>query len=119
LGAGATLIVALNTQLTGRKKPDGWPEYRMVAVSCAILSICWWGTFLKSKHINLQSWQENETSSMNTTPIRYAALPRFSVRLASKELTRMGIGTVMQFGVAKQDCLYYKRAVMIHSLGTM
>jgi hypothetical protein len=32
LAGGATLIVALNTELTGRKKPNGWPEYRLLSV---------------------------------------------------------------------------------------
>jgi hypothetical protein len=50
-------MVTLNTELTGRKKPNGWPEYRLLGVSCAILSICWWETFLKSEHLNLESWE--------------------------------------------------------------
>ena len=57
LVGAATLMVTLNAELTGRKKPNGWPEYRLLAVSCAILSVCWWDTFLKSAHVNLQSWQ--------------------------------------------------------------
>lgn len=57
LAGGATLTVALNAELTGRKKANGWPEYRLLGVSCAILSVCWWDTFLKSEHANLQSWQ--------------------------------------------------------------
>src|SRR5262245_26907605 len=38
LGGEATLIVGLKTQATGRKKPNGCPEYRLLGVSCAILS---------------------------------------------------------------------------------
>lgn len=33
------------------------PEYRPLAVSCAILSICWWETFLKMEHEKLESWE--------------------------------------------------------------
>jgi len=56
LGEGATLVVALETELTGRN-PNGWPEYRQLFVSCAFLSICWWETFSKSDHASLESWQ--------------------------------------------------------------
>jgi hypothetical protein len=57
LSGGPTLIVGLQTEPTGRKKPNGWPEYRQLAVSCAILSICWWESFLKSDHKTLESWK--------------------------------------------------------------
>jgi hypothetical protein len=57
LAGGATLTVALNTQQTERKKPNGWPEYRVLAVCCAMLPVCLWGTFLHSEHLNLRSWQ--------------------------------------------------------------
>jgi hypothetical protein len=57
LRSGPTLIVSLETEHTGRKKPNGWPEYRHLAISCAILSICWWETFLKSQHDSLASWE--------------------------------------------------------------
>lgn len=57
LSGGPTLIVGLDTELTGRKKPNGWPECRQLAVSCAILSICWWESFLQSDHDTLASWK--------------------------------------------------------------
>jgi hypothetical protein len=58
LGSGATLIVVVSAEQTSRKKPNGYPEFRLLSVSCAILSICWWETFLKSDHANLESWQK-------------------------------------------------------------
>jgi hypothetical protein len=54
---GPSLIVPLRTECTGRKKPNGGPEYRQTAVSCAILSICWWETFLKTEHKSLEFWE--------------------------------------------------------------
>jgi hypothetical protein len=61
LGGGPTLIVGLETELAGRKKPNGWPEYRQLAVSYAILSICWWESYLKLQHDRLESWQAERT----------------------------------------------------------
>lgn len=57
VSGGPVLIVALETELSGRKKPNGRREYRQFAVSCALLSICWWETFLKSEHESEESWQ--------------------------------------------------------------
>jgi hypothetical protein len=57
VNGGPSLIVGLETELTGRKKPNGEPKYRQLAVSCAILSICWWETFLKSEHKSVESWK--------------------------------------------------------------
>ncbi len=58
LRGGAKLLVTLRAELTERKKQNGWPEYRELTVCCAILSICWWETFLQSEHVSLQSWQK-------------------------------------------------------------
>jgi hypothetical protein len=58
LASGATLMVALNVEATGGKKVNGWPEYRALDVCCAILSICWWETFLQSEHVSLRTWQK-------------------------------------------------------------
>jgi hypothetical protein len=49
LDSNAKLIVSVAVERTGTK-PNGWPQYRQVAVGCAILSICWWETFLRSAH---------------------------------------------------------------------
>jgi hypothetical protein len=54
---GPSLIVGLETELTGRTKPNGSPEYRQLSVSCAILSLCWWESFLKADHKTLGSWE--------------------------------------------------------------
>ncbi len=51
------LIVALNTEPTGMTLRSGWPELQQLAVSCAILSICWWETFLNSEHESQLGWQ--------------------------------------------------------------
>lgn len=55
VSGGPSLIVAVETELIGRKT-NGLPKYRQLAVSCAILSVCWWETFLKSEHESLESW---------------------------------------------------------------
>jgi hypothetical protein len=57
LDGGPRMIVGLVSTLTGQRKPNGWPEYRHLAVSCAILSFCWWETFMKADHENLASWE--------------------------------------------------------------
>jgi hypothetical protein len=82
LQGGPTLMVVLNTELTGRKKPNGWPEHRLLSVSCAILSLCWWDTFEKSEHANLHSWQKEREefdqcySELLTSTIEVLGLPR-------------------------------------------
>jgi hypothetical protein len=57
VNGGPGLIVGLETAPTGNKKSNGCPEYRQIAVSCAILSIGWWPTFLKLRHESLDSWE--------------------------------------------------------------
>lgn len=56
VSGGARLIVALETEVAGRRR-NGWLKLRAVAVSCAVLSVCWWETFLKSQHKSRESWQ--------------------------------------------------------------
>ena len=49
LDSKARMIVGVQVEVIGSKS-SGWPEYRQVAVSCAILSICWWETYSRSAH---------------------------------------------------------------------
>jgi hypothetical protein len=55
VNGGPRLIVGLETQVIGRR-PNGRPELRQLAVSCAILSVCWWETFMQSQHESWESW---------------------------------------------------------------
>jgi hypothetical protein len=54
---GPKLIVGIEVEATGRGRPNGWREYRQLAVSGAVLSICWWETYQKSDHERLETWQ--------------------------------------------------------------
>jgi hypothetical protein len=57
LPGGARLIVGLEVKATGRTKASGWKGYRPVAVTDAILSICWWETFMRSQHESQASFE--------------------------------------------------------------
>src|SRR5258708_2828178 len=45
-----TLLVAVETEATGEQRSPGWTVYRPVRVLCALLSVCWWETFLRIEH---------------------------------------------------------------------
>ena len=57
MSGGPSLIVSIETELIARKKSLNQPEYRQLAVSCAVLSICWWETYLKTEHEKLANWE--------------------------------------------------------------
>jgi hypothetical protein len=56
LDSNVRLIVGVQVEVIGRK-PSGRPEYRQVAVSCAILSTCWWDTYSRSAHDSEMSFR--------------------------------------------------------------
>lgn len=57
LEAEGVLIVSMETEPTGKIKPNGCPETRQLAVLQAISSICWWSTYSKSDHSRESSWR--------------------------------------------------------------
>jgi hypothetical protein len=54
-GSEAKLVVSVRSEVVERR-PGGRPVLRLVAVQAALLSICWWETFLKSEHENIEAW---------------------------------------------------------------
>lgn len=57
INGGPNLIVSIETEVIARKKSNNQPEYRQLAVSSAITSICWWETYLKTEHEKLANWE--------------------------------------------------------------
>jgi hypothetical protein len=56
------LLVGVDVEPTGRKKPNGWPEFRHLKVNCAILSICWWETFTEVDHASAATFAAEEAT---------------------------------------------------------
>jgi hypothetical protein len=58
LKGGASLTVVLETEKTGRKTPNGWPELRQIALETAILPLCIWETYdYREDHESLDTWE--------------------------------------------------------------
>ncbi|MBX9671030.1 MAG: hypothetical protein K2X93_25785 [Candidatus Obscuribacterales bacterium] len=54
----APLTVAIYTEATGEKKATGYPVFRQLGVSCAILPFCWWETWMESDHPSKEQYRE-------------------------------------------------------------
>jgi len=56
MGNEATLIVTLKTGPVGIKKINARLEDVPLVVLCASMSICWWDSYSKTSHHNMESW---------------------------------------------------------------
>ncbi len=51
------LIVGVDVESTGKRKPLGQMVYRLIRVKFAVLSFCWWDTFLRRQHPSAESYE--------------------------------------------------------------
>jgi hypothetical protein len=51
------LIVSVEAEPTGKRKSLGEMVYQLIGVRFAVLSFCWWETFLQSQHPSAESFQ--------------------------------------------------------------
>jgi len=85
------LIVGVHVEVVGRK-PSGHPEYRQVAVSCAILSICWWETYMRSAHDTAASFmaEQAEFARLYDDALRQTVMVLGSPRLQGEDQDENG-----------------------------